>query len=98
MTRTNHDSWDLKTSVGTTATMVAAARAVVSRQPNPVVNDPFAGLLVRAVGLKLFNQIVYGLVDFSEIGADWFPAYFGVRAEPSIISPSKLAEQAFDKR
>ncbi|MDT5266608.1 MAG: hypothetical protein QOI90_3234, partial [Mycobacterium sp.] len=30
MTRTNDDSWDLATSVGATATMVAAARAIAT--------------------------------------------------------------------
>jgi hypothetical protein len=39
MTRTNDDSWDLKTGVGATATMVAAARAVASGGPDPVIND-----------------------------------------------------------
>ena len=30
MTRTNDDTWDLATSVGATATMVAAARAIAT--------------------------------------------------------------------
>jgi methyltransferase (TIGR00027 family) len=79
MPRTNDDSWDLKSSVGATATMVAAARAVASRQPDPIVNDPFAAVLVRAVGIKLFTRIVDGLLDFGEIGAGFFPACFGIR-------------------
>ena len=33
MARTDHDSWDLASSVGATATMVAAARAAASRRP-----------------------------------------------------------------
>ena len=53
--RTNDDSWDLSTSVGATATMVAAARAVASRSPDPLINDPLAEVLVRGVGLKLFT-------------------------------------------
>lgn len=80
MTRTKDDSWDLRTGVGTTATMVAAARAVASRQPDPVVNDRFAEMLVRAVDLKLFTKVVDGLLDFSDIGAGWLPAFFGIRA------------------
>lgn len=79
MTRTSDDSWDLKTSVGATATMVAAARAVASRQPDPLIVDPFAEVFVRAVGLRLFTQIVDGRVDFAEIGAGWFPPFFGIR-------------------
>ena len=46
MTRTDQDSWDLASSVGATATMVAAARAVASQQSNAIINDPFA----RAIG------------------------------------------------
>jgi methyltransferase (TIGR00027 family) len=79
MTRTKDDTWDLASGVGTTATMVAAARAVASRGPDPVVNDRFAEILVRAVDVKLFTQVVDGLLDFSHLGAGWFPLFFGIR-------------------
>lgn len=79
MTRVDNDSWDLKTGVGTTATMIAAARAVASGQPNAVIHDPFAALLVREVGLQLFTRIVDGLIDFTEIGAGWMPSLVGIR-------------------
>ena len=42
MARTDGDTWDLASSVGATATMVAAARAMASSAPEPVINDPFA--------------------------------------------------------
>jgi len=58
MTRTDHDSWDLRSSVGTTATMVAAARAVATRQPHPIINDPWAAPLVEAVGIESLSRIV----------------------------------------
>src|SRR6201999_2662395 len=58
MTRTDHDSWDLRSSVGTTATMVAAARAVASRQPQAIINDPWAAPLVEAVGIKPLTRMV----------------------------------------
>ena len=80
MPRTHDDSWDLKTGVGATATMVAAARAVASKQTDPVIRDPFAEVLVRAVGLKLFTQLVNGTVEFADIEVDWMPAYFGMRS------------------
>ena len=80
MTRTDDDSWDLKTGVGATATMVAAARAVASRQPDPVISDHFAEVLVRAVGLKLFTQLVDGTIEFSDLEVGWMPAYFGMRS------------------
>jgi methyltransferase (TIGR00027 family) len=60
MTRTEQDSWDLASSVGATATMVAAARAVASAEPNPIIDDPFAAPLVRAVGLNFFVRLVDG--------------------------------------
>jgi methyltransferase (TIGR00027 family) len=60
--------------------MVAAARAVASREPDPVINDRFAEVLVRAVDVKLFTQVVDGLLDFSQLGAGWFPSFFGIRA------------------
>lgn len=80
MARTNDDNWDLRTGVGATATMVATARAVASRQADPVINDQFAEVLVRAVNLRLFNQVLDGLLDFSQLGAGWLPTFFGIRA------------------
>jgi methyltransferase (TIGR00027 family) len=62
VTRTDQDSWDLASSVGATATMVAAARALASMESNPIINDPFAAPLVRAVGLDFFTRLVDGEV------------------------------------
>jgi methyltransferase (TIGR00027 family) len=44
--RSHDDTWDIKTSVGSTAVMVAAARAVETDQPNALIRDPYAKLLV----------------------------------------------------
>ncbi|OBI53114.1 class I SAM-dependent methyltransferase [Mycobacterium sp. E787] len=60
MTRTEQDTWDLASSVGATATMVAAARALASAEPDAIINDPFAAPLVRAVGLDFFVRLVDG--------------------------------------
>jgi methyltransferase (TIGR00027 family) len=60
MTRTDLDTWDLASSVGATATMVAATRALASAEPSPIINDPFAAPLVRAVGLNFFVRLVDG--------------------------------------
>jgi methyltransferase (TIGR00027 family) len=67
MARTDHDSWDLASSVGATATMVAAARAAASRRADPVIDDPFAEPLVRAVGLDLFTKVASGELDFVDV-------------------------------
>jgi methyltransferase (TIGR00027 family) len=60
MPRTHDDSWDLASSVGATATMVATSRALASRGPEPLLDDPFADPLVRAVGLAPFISILDG--------------------------------------
>jgi methyltransferase (TIGR00027 family) len=67
MARTEQDTWDLASSVGATATMVAAARALASAEPNPIIDDPFAAPLVRAVGLDFFTRLVEGEVLASEV-------------------------------
>lgn len=48
--RTHDDTWDIKTSVGSTAVMVAAARAVETERPDPLIRDPYAKLLVTNAG------------------------------------------------
>jgi methyltransferase (TIGR00027 family) len=58
MTRTDHDTWDLRSGVGTTATMIAAARAVATRQPHAIINDPWAAPLVHAVGIESLSRMV----------------------------------------
>jgi methyltransferase (TIGR00027 family) len=66
MARTDNDSWDLATSVGATATMVAASRALASQQPGALLDDPFADPLVRAVGLDPFVRILDGEINFED--------------------------------
>jgi methyltransferase (TIGR00027 family) len=44
--RTDDDTWDIATSVGTTAVMVAAARAAESRRDDRLINDPYAEILI----------------------------------------------------
>jgi methyltransferase (TIGR00027 family) len=68
--RTDDDSWDLASSVGATATMVAAARAIASRAEHPLIDDPFAEPLVRAVGVDLLTRLAAGDVTPSDLGAD----------------------------
>ena len=68
MARTDDDSWDLASSVGATATMVAAARALATTEPDALIDDPFAEPLVRAVGIDFFTKLVDG--DVSTADAD----------------------------
>jgi methyltransferase (TIGR00027 family) len=67
MARTSNDSWDLASSVGATATMVAAARALASREANPLIQDPYAEPLVRAVGIDFFTKLVDGAISTSAV-------------------------------
>ncbi|MUL76234.1 SAM-dependent methyltransferase [Mycolicibacterium sp. CBMA 226] len=48
--RTDNDSWDINTSVGSTAVMVAAARALEAAKANPLAVDQYAEVFTRAVG------------------------------------------------
>jgi methyltransferase (TIGR00027 family) len=64
--RTEGDTWDLASSVGATATGVAASRALASKQSDPLINDPFADALVKAVGLEYCNRMADGELDFSD--------------------------------
>ena len=67
MTRTDNDTWDLASSVGVTATMVAAARAMATKAEHPLINDPFAEPLVRAVGVDLFVRLVTGELNPADL-------------------------------
>ncbi|KWX57446.1 SAM-dependent methyltransferase [Mycobacterium sp. NAZ190054] len=67
MPRTDNDTWDLASSVGATATMVAAARAVATRAEQPVINDPFAEPLVRAVGVDFFTRLATGELTAADL-------------------------------
>jgi methyltransferase (TIGR00027 family) len=72
MARTADDSWDPASGVGATATMVAAGRAMASADPRRLIDDPYAGPLVRAVGLDFFTRVLDGEVDLTSI-ADGSP-------------------------
>src|ERR1700759_5405914 len=66
-TRYEGDTWDRASSAGVTATMVAAARAVATRADRPLINDPFAEPLVRAVGVDLLARLAGGELDPAEL-------------------------------
>ncbi|HET6733392.1 class I SAM-dependent methyltransferase [Mycobacterium sp.] len=69
--RSDGDSWDLASSVGATATMVAASRAFASQGPDPLLDDRFAEPLVRAVGQDFFTRLMDGEI-FPESGETTF--------------------------
>src|SRR3978361_377220 len=76
--RHDGDSWDLASSVGATATAVAARRAMASKGPDPLIDDPFAEPLANAVGVEAFIKMMNGEIEI----ADEDPAF----------TPRRLAE------
>ncbi len=69
MARTDNDTWDLASSVGATATMVAAQRALANRES--LIGDPFAEPLVRAVGLDFFIRALDGEIEFEDVDPEF---------------------------
>jgi methyltransferase (TIGR00027 family) len=91
--RTENDTWDIKTSVGSTALFVATARALEARRPNPVAVDPFAEVFCRAAGgdwadvleerapdHPLKTDFGRHFVDFQAVRTQYFDAYFEAAA------------------
>ncbi|EUA92812.1 methyltransferase, TIGR00027 family protein [Mycobacterium ulcerans str. Harvey] len=62
MVRTDRDRWDLATSVGATATMVAAQRALAADPQYALIDDPYAAPLVRAVDIDVYTRLVNGQI------------------------------------
>ena len=56
--RTHDDTWDIATSVGSTAVMVAAARASETASDDPLINDPYAKLLVAGAGTGIWEMLL----------------------------------------
>jgi methyltransferase (TIGR00027 family) len=69
MARTDNDSWDLASSVGATATMVAAQRALANREG--LIDDPFAEPLVRAVGLDFVVRALDGEIELEDVDPEF---------------------------
>lgn len=67
--RTDDDSWDIESSVGATALGVAAMRAAESRRPDALFHDPYAEVLVTAVGSESWTRIVRGEIEGFEDAA-----------------------------
>ncbi|ORV38312.1 class I SAM-dependent methyltransferase [Mycobacterium conspicuum] len=65
MARSDSDRWDLASSVGATATMVAAQRALSTE--HQFIDDPYAAPLVRAVGIDVYVRLVNGQIP---VGGD----------------------------
>jgi methyltransferase (TIGR00027 family) len=89
MARTEGDTWDLASSVGATATMVAAQRALGHREK--LINDPYAEPLVRAVGVDLFTRMLDGELEFT----DFDPAFTARRAAEGMAVRTRFFDEVF---
>jgi methyltransferase (TIGR00027 family) len=56
--RRHDDTWDIATSVGTTAVMVAAARAAETERETPLIRDPYAKTLVAGAGGGVWEMML----------------------------------------
>ena len=89
MARTEGDTWDLASSVGATATMVAAQRALAHREK--LIDDPYAEQLVRAVGVDLFTRMLDGDLDFTDVD----PAFTARRAAEGMAVRTRFFDEVF---
>ena len=56
--RSQDDTWDIASSVGTTAVMVAAARARETESATPLIRDPYARLLVSGADTGVWEKFL----------------------------------------
>ena len=95
--RTENDTWDITTSVGSTALFVAAARALEANKPDPLVVDPYAEVFCRAVGgewadvldgkapeNKLMTDFGAHFVNYQAARSKYFDDFFYAAAEAGV--------------
>jgi methyltransferase (TIGR00027 family) len=80
--RTDDDTWDLASSVGATATMVAAARAIATK--DETIDDPFAEPLVRAVGVDFLTKWATGEIAGADLDVEG--SGFGLAHMPAAMA------------
>jgi methyltransferase (TIGR00027 family) len=68
--RSHDDTWDIATSVGSTAVMVAAARAAETDKSDPLIRDPHAKLLVSKAGTGIWDAMFDPAVTARLVEAD----------------------------
>lgn len=78
--RTDNDSWDITTSVGSTALFVAAARALEAQKPDPVSVDQYAEVFCRAVGGRWADIVDGKAPDSRLLRADFGTAFVNFQA------------------
>jgi len=110
MARADDDTWDLASSVGATATLVAAARALAGREADPLIVDPFADPLVRAVGIEPLTRALNDgapladqdaarlLIDVIAVRTKFFDDFFLEATQASGIRQAVILASGLDSR
>jgi methyltransferase (TIGR00027 family) len=73
--RSEGDTWDITTSVGSTALFVATARALEAQKADPLVVDPYAEIFCRAVGGDA-AAVLDGKAPDHQLKSDGFGEHF----------------------
>ena len=103
--RSDSDTWDITTSVGSTALFVAIARALEAGKPDPVALDPYAEVFCRAAGDRYaevldaeesdhqLRSADFGryFVDYQAARTKYFDTYFARVAEAGVQQVVLLA-------
>ena len=89
--RTDDDTWDLATSVGATATMVAAGRARATRAN--LLDDRYAEPLVRAVGVDFFTRWATG--ELAAADGDVPGSFWGMQQTTDLLTARTRYFDAF---
>ncbi|MBA0046313.1 class I SAM-dependent methyltransferase [Mycobacterium sp. NPDC050853] len=109
--RTDRDTWDINTSVGSTALFVAASRALEATKPAPLAVDQYAEVFCRAAGGEWSDLVAGGVpehplrseefgqyfVSFQGARTRYFDAYFG-RAIAAGVKQVVILASGLDSR
>jgi methyltransferase (TIGR00027 family) len=84
--RKDDDTWDITTSVGSTALFVAAARAIEGQKPAPLALDPYAEVFSRAAGGEWADVVdgksgEKGALRLRSDFGDYFTSFQGARTK-----------------
>lgn len=83
MARTVGDTWDIVTSVGATALVVSAMRAIEARKPEPLARDDYAQHFVAATKAEapLFSELLEDPEAAQAPDIQLFSSYLGARTK-----------------
>lgn len=97
--RSPDDSWDIATSVGSTAVMVAAARARETDSSSPLIRDPYARVLVAGAGTGMWesfldDSLAVRIAEADPLAAATFDNMLGYQAVRTLFFDTFFADAA----